>query len=131
VLAADHRLDIVTENNLGIGIVLRLHNVNGLVGIDGTEAGLGQFVGNAGTQNSGAVQTQNGINGGIIDEVGNQLISAVLGLRNTGLLISDINVVIDMGVIGHKVALGNTQRGIALLNRQFHELDHNYFLRFS
>ena len=130
MLAADHGLDVVPENDLGIGIVFGLHNVDGLVGIDGTEAGLGQFVGDAGTQNSGAVQTQNGIHGSVIDEVGNQLISTGLGLRNTGLLEGDINVVIDMGVIGHKVALGNTQGDITLLDRQFHKLDHGHFLHF-
>ena len=32
-----------------------------------------------------------------------------------------------MGVIGHKVALGDAKGRIALLNRQFHKLDHSNF----
>jgi hypothetical protein len=100
------------------------------VSVDGTETGLAQFISDAGTQNSSAVQTQNGVNRGIVDKIGNQLICAVLSLGNTGLLEGNINIVIDMGVVGDKVALGNTQGDITLLNRQFHKLNHGRFLRF-
>ena len=78
VLAADHGLNVIAENDLRIGVILRLHNVDSLVGIDGTEARLGQFVGNAGTQNGSTVQTQDGIHRSVVDEIGNQLIGAVL-----------------------------------------------------
>ena len=35
MLAPNHGLDIVTENNLGVGVVLRFQNIDGLMLIDG------------------------------------------------------------------------------------------------
>ena len=48
MLAPDHPLGVVPENDLGIGIVLRIQNVDCLMGIDGTEAALGQLLGEQG-----------------------------------------------------------------------------------
>ena len=120
----DEIIDIITENNLGIGIVFGLYNVNGLVLIDGMEAGFGQFLGNTGTQNSSAVQTQDRIDGGIIDKMGNQLVSNVLRFTQTGLLVGDINIVIDMGVIGGEVTAGNTQGNLSVADRQMGYFNH-------
>ena len=98
------------------------------MGIDGAEAGLGQLLGDAGAQHRRAVQTQHRIHGGIVDKVGNQLIGAVPRFAETGLLVGDVNVVVDMGVVGHEMTLGNPQRGVAVLHGQFYKLDHNFFL---
>ena len=129
MLSTDHGPDIVPENDLGIGVVLRLQNIDGLVGVDGAEAGLGQLLGNAGTQHGRAVQAEDGIHRRIIEEMGNQLISGVLRLAEPGLLEGNINIIIDMGVIGNEVSLGKAQRHIAPLYGQFDKLDHRTFLQ--
>ena len=118
MLAGDHGLDVVTENDLGVGIVLRLQNVNSLVLVDGAETGLGQFLSNAGTQNSGTVQTQDGIHWCIIDKMRHQFVSGGPGLAQTGLLISNVNIVVNMGMIGSKVAFRKTQGDVAAGNGQ-------------
>ena len=83
-----------------------------------------------GAQHRGAVQTQHGIHGGIVDEIGHQLIGAVPGLAETGLLVGDVHIVVDMGVIGHEMTLGDPQGGVAALYGQFYKLDHSFFLQF-
>ena len=50
MLALDHGLIIVPENDLGICIVFRFQNVNRLVGVNGVEPALRQLPGNAGAQ---------------------------------------------------------------------------------
>ena len=55
VLTLDHRLDIVTEDHLGIGIELWLYHIDGLVAIDAPEAALGQLVGKASTDHMGTI----------------------------------------------------------------------------
>ena len=124
MLAADHGLDVVTEDHLAVGTVFGFHNIDGLVGVDGIEAASAQFFRDAGAQNGGAVHADDGIHGSIVNEVGHQLVSAVLGLAQAGLLVSDINVVVDMGMVGCKVAAGNTQGGLTMTDGQVHKLDH-------
>jgi hypothetical protein len=92
--------------------------------VDGAEAGLGQFLGDTGTQDSGAVQAEDGIHGGIIDEMGNELIGAVLGFTQTGLIIGDVDIIVDVRVIGGEVATGDPQGDIAAADRQVHKFDH-------
>ena len=129
MLAGDHLAGIVPENDLGVGVVLRLQNVDGLVGVDGLKAALGQFLRKARAQHRGAVQAQNGIHRGIVDEVGHQLMGAVLGLAQTGLLVSDIHVVIDVGMIGGKMSPGDAKRRVAPADGQIHQCDHSSYLR--
>lgn len=129
VLAGDHGLDVVPKDDLGVGVVFRLQNVDGLMLVDGPEAGLGQFLGDAGTQNSGAVQTQDGIHRGIIDKMRHQFIGAVLGFTQAGLLIGDVDVVIDVGMIGGEMASCDSQGNFAALNGQMGNFDHSFFLR--
>jgi len=129
VLAPNHGLDIVTENNLGVGVVLRFQNIDSLMLIDGAEAGLGQLLGNAGAQDSGAVQAKDGIHGGIINKVGDQLVCAVLRFTQACLLISNINIVIDMRVIGREVAPGDAQGDVAMAYGKIHQFDHLRYLR--
>ena len=92
--------------------------------VDGAEAGLGQFLGDTGTQDSGAVQAEDGIHGGIIDEMGNELVGTVLSFTQTGLVIGDVDVVVDVRVIGGEVAAGDPKRDIATADRQIHKFDH-------
>ena len=48
VLAADHRHDVLAEDDLGVSVILRLNDINRLMLIQGAEAGLGQLLGDAG-----------------------------------------------------------------------------------
>jgi hypothetical protein len=48
-----------------------------------------------------------------VGELGGQLLGNGLGLGQTGLLGGDIDEVIDMAVVGGKVALGSPQRNAA------------------
>ena len=130
MLAPDHGLNVLPEDDLRIGIVFRLHYIDGLMGVDGAKARFGQLLGNAGAQHRGAVQTQHRIHRHIIDKAGNQLIGTVPSLAETGLLIGDVHIVVDMGMVGHKMSLGNSQRRVAPLHGQFYKLDHGAFLRY-
>ena len=118
MLAPDHGLDVIPEDDLRVGVVLRLGDVDGLVGVDGAVAGLGQLLGNTGTQNGGAVQAENGIHGNIVAQTADQLIGTVLGLAETGLVEGQINIVIDMGMVGCKMSPGQTEGNFAVPDRQ-------------
>ena len=130
MLAANHTLGIVPENNLGVGVVLRLQNIDGLMGIDGAEAALGQLLGKAGAHHAGTIQAQYGIHRGVVDEIGNQLPRTVLRLAEAGLLIGDVHIVIDVGMIGCKMAPGDAKRCTAMANGHFHQSNHNSCLRY-
>ena len=79
MLAPDHPLGIVPEDDLRVGVVFRLQDVDGLVGVDGPEAALRQLLGKACAHHAGAVQTQDGIYGGVVDKAANQLMGTILG----------------------------------------------------
>ena len=53
-----------------------------------------------------------------------QLISAILRLTQAGLLVGDVDVIIDVGVVGGEVAVGNSQGYLAVLHRQMLQFDH-------
>ena len=128
MLALDHRLDVVAEDHLGTGNEFRLHYIDGLVSIDGVESALGQLFGNASAQNGGAIQTYDGIYGSIVDEMGNQLISGSLGFAEAGLLKGDINIIIDVAVVGGEVTTGHPQGYIAATAFQMLEFNHSNYL---
>ena len=83
------------------------------------------------TQHRGAVQTQNGIHRSVVDEMGHQLMGAVLGLAQAGLLVGDVHEVIDVGVIGGKMSPGDAKRCVASADGQIHQCDHNSYLRLN
>jgi hypothetical protein len=56
----------------------------------------------------------------------NQFVSAVPSLAQTGLLEGNINVVVDVGVVGRKVTLCVTQRSLAALAAQTDQIEHNF-----
>ena len=129
MLTADHGLDVLTEDHLGVGVVLRLHHVDRIVLIDASEAALGQLVGKTGTDHGGAVQTQDRIHGGIVDEVQHQLLGYRLGLAQAGLGVGDVDVIIDMAVVGGEMPVGEPQGDVAVLHRQKIDIDHSRALR--
>ena len=126
VFAPNHIDVIVPENDLGVGVVLRLQNIDGVVGVDGAETTLGQLFGHAGAENRGAVQAENGVDRGVVDEIRHQLMSAVLGLAESGFLISNIHKIIDVGMIGGKMSVSDTQGGIAPADGKVHQCNHSW-----
>ena len=125
MLAPDHGLDIVPENDLGIGVVFRLHHIDGLVLVDGAEARFGQLVRHAGTQHRGTVQAQHRIHRRIVHKMGHQLVGAFLGLAEPGLLIGDVDVIVDVGVVGCEMPTGDPQRDVAPAHGKVYQFDHN------
>ena len=128
MLVTDHGLDVVAEDHLGVGVVLGLHHINGIVRVHAAEAALGQLLRQAGADDRGAVQTQNGIHGRIILKGSHQILGSSLGFAEPGLGIGDVDIIVNMAVVGGKMATGNTQRGIAALYRQIGDLDHSSIL---
>ena len=63
--------------------------------------------------------------------MGHQFIGTVFGFAQTGLLIGDVDVIIDVGVVGGEVTAGDTQGDFAALNGQIGNLNHSLFLRVS
>ena len=128
MLTPDHGLQIVPEDHLGVIIVFRLHHIHGLMGVDGAEARFGQLLGHAGAKNGCSIQTQNGVHGGIIDKMRNQLRGGVLRLVQTGFLLSDVDVIVDVAVVGGEVALGDAQGGLSVASGQVGQFWHKRFL---
>ena len=56
-------------------------------------------------------------------------VKIVDGLAEAGLLIGDIHIVIDVGVIGRKMAPGNAKGRTAMANGHLHQSDHSSCLR--
>ena len=130
IIASMGHIRNLPEHDLGVCIVLRLQNIDGLVLVDGSESTFGQFFGNTGAQHGGTIQAQYGVHRRIVDEVCHQLPGTVFCLTQARLLISNIYIVIDMTVIGGKVATGIAQRRIPPANRQIDDFDHRKYLRF-
>ena len=128
MLPPDHGLHVVPEDDLGVGIVLRLQNIDGLVGVNRPEAALRQLSGNAGTQHRRTIQAQDRIHRGIIDKMGHQLLGAVLRLAEAGFLEGDVHIIIDMGMVGGKMAPGDTQRRVAPADGEIHQGNHRFSL---
>ena len=66
MLALDHGGQIVAQDDLAAGGVLRGDDIDGLVGIHVGKAVLGQLVGKAGADDLCAVQAENGIHDGVV-----------------------------------------------------------------
>ena len=128
VLVADHGLDVVPEEHLVVDAEFRLHHIDRLVGVDALEAALGQLVGKAGADDGGAVQTEDGIDHGAVGQGLDQLLGNSLGFAETGLGVGNINIIIDMGVVGGEMPPGDTQGNVATSYRQVHQVDHTSIL---
>ena len=79
--------------------------------VDAAEAALGQLVSQAGAQHGGAVQAEDRIDLSGMFEGTHQLLCHSLGLGQAGLGQGNINIVIDMGVVGGEVAPCNPEGG--------------------
>lgn len=129
LLVPDVGLNIVTEDHLVEGVVLRLHHTD-LVGIaDGVASG-GQGLGQARAHQSHAVHAQDGIDLGIC-KILSQLRRDGLGVSQADLLVGDVDVVIDVAVVGCEVASGDPERNVASADRELHSLKHCVYLQFS
>jgi hypothetical protein len=58
----------------------------------------------------------------------NQLRGGVLRLVQTGFLISDVDVIVDVAVVGGEVALGDAQGGLSVASGQVGQFWHKRFL---
>ena len=125
MLALDHGGQIVAQDDLAAGGVLRGDHINGLVGVHVGKAVLGQLVGKAGADDLCAVQAENGIHDGVVLVGSHQLFCHSLCLGKAGLLGGDIDIVIDVAVAGCEMALCHTQEQIALVGGKLYHVDHN------
>ena len=124
MLALDHGGQIVAQDDLAAGGVLRGDHINGLVGVHVGKAVLGQFVGKAGADHLRAVQTEHGVHNGAVLVSGHQLLCHGLGLGKAGLLGGDIDVIVDMAVAGSKVALCYAQEQVTFFGGKLYHIDH-------
>ena len=125
MLALDHGGQIVAQDDLAAGGVLRGDDIDGLVGVHVGKAVLGQLVGKAGADDLRAVQAENGIHDGVVLVGSHQLFCHGLCLGKAGLLGGDIDIVIDVAVAGCEMALCHTQEQIALVGGKLYHVDHN------
>ncbi len=129
MLAGDHRLDVIAEDELASGGVLRCDDIDRVMDIDASESALGQIAGHAGTDNFGSVKTQDGVDDCRRAVFGSELSGSFLGFGKTVLRESQVNIVVDVAVAGREMSLCHTklQRvvGIGII----HHLNcHNYLL---
>ena len=130
MLAADHGLEVVTEDHLAVGVVLRGNHIDGLVAVDAHKAGAGEFLGQIGAHNLGAVQADDGIHDGGGHILLHQIFRHGHGLALTGFQGGDVDVVVDVGVVGGEMS-GNDLEGDAVgaLGAQLdHAIFHKQFL---
>ena len=114
MLAADHRLNVVAEDHLTVGIVFRGDHINGLVRVDGHKARAGQFLCQKRPDDLGAVHTQNGIHHGFVAINRSQRLRCQLGLALARFQGGHIHIIVDMGMAGDKMPLRNLQRHITV-----------------
>ena len=94
------------------------------MGVHVGKAVLGQLVGKAGADDLRAVQTEHGIHDGTVLVGRNQLLCHGSGLGKTGLLGSDVDVIVDVAVAGGEVALCHAQEQVAFLGGKLYHVDH-------
>ena len=131
IFVADVLQHVVPEDHLAVGIKFRLHNGNISAVVHAAAATVDQFFAQTGADDGRAIQTQNGIDGGVPLILRSQDPGHSLSLRQAGLLKGDINIIIDVAVVGRKMAFRHTQGDIALANGEFHDLKHSVYLRTS
>ena len=128
MLVADHGLDVVTEEHLVVDAEFRLHNINGLVGVQAVEAVLAQLICQAGADDCGAVQTQDGIHRGTAPvKSSHQLLCNFPSLTQTALGIGNINIIVNVAMVGRKMTLGHPEGNIAALNGKSAGFDHKSY----
>ena len=107
-------MKVVPENDLGIIVELRLDHIDRLMLIDGAKTALCQLLSNTRTQHRRPVQTKNSIYRRIIDKMRNQSVGGRFGLAESGFLGGNINIIVNMAVVGCKMAPGITQGYITM-----------------
>ena len=112
VLAFDHGLDVVAEDQLAARGVLRGHHVDGLVRVHVAEVVARQLLGKARADDLHAVQTQHGVDDGGVRIGCHQRLCHSLRLGQARLLHGDVDVVVDVAVAGGKVPLCHAQKEI-------------------
>ena len=115
MLALDHGGQIVAQDDLAAGGVLRRDDIDGLVGVHVGEAVFRELVGQAGADDLGAVQAEDGIHDGAMLIGSHQLLCHGLGLGQTGFLGGHVDVIVDMAVAGGKMPLCHAQEQTALI----------------
>ena len=117
VFAADHHLVVLPDDHLSGKIILRGHDIDRLVGVHGHDPGLGQFLRHIGADDLHAVHTYNSIH----HRAGNIILAHCPGsglcLILSGFHCRHINVIIDMGVRGHKMPRNDLHNDIIIAGR--------------
>ncbi len=124
VLAADHRLDVVPENQLAVGIVFRRDHINTAMRIQRHKTAVGEFVGKAGADDFGSVQTNNGIHNGSGHIMLHQCLGYAGSFAQTAFQGGDVDIIIDVAVVGGEMALYNLKGYSSVVRINF---DHAIF----
>ena len=129
MLVPDQGLGVVAEDNLAVGVVLRLQHADVAVIVD-TAGGGDELFRQTGADDSRAIQTEDRVdrNGTVMRR---KLLGNVSGLGQTGLMVGNINVVVDMAVVGRKMASGHTKGHVSSLDGQFLNFNHFVVLLYS
>ena len=125
MLALDHGGQIVTQDDLAAGGVLRGNDVDGLVGVHVGEAVFRQLVGQTGADDLGAVQAEDRVHDGVVLVGGHQLFGHGFGFGQAGFLGGHVDVIVDMAVAGGKMAFGHAQEQTALIGGKLYHINHN------
>lgn len=131
VLAHDHRGQIIAEQQLAAGRMLRSDHVNGAVGVHIGEPGPRQLGRHARADHFRAVQAQDGVDDGGGIEDGHQFLRGFPGLGQAVLGERQVDVIIQVAVAGGKVAPGNAQADVGAGVREFHQLNRHMLFPFS
>ena len=78
-----------------------------------------QLLGQVGADNLGAVQAEDGVHNGAGHIMLRQSLGSQLGLALAGLQGGHVQIAVDVGVVGGKMAVDHLQRHAAILRQDF------------
>ena len=87
-------------------------------------AGVRQLPGQASADDAHAVQAQDRVHRAVVPEPGHQLPGNVPGLGELGFLLGDVDVVIDVAVVGGEMPPGYPQGDVSMGHGQSFDLKH-------
>ena len=122
MLVPNHGLQVVPENHLPVGVMLRGDDINGLVGVDGDKSSPAQLLGQIGANDLSSVQTENGIHNGSGHIMVHQGLSCQLSFTLASFQGGHVQIAVDVGVVGGEVAVNEFQRHISVLGHNLHDV---------
>ena len=111
MLILDHMHQIVAENDLAVVIELRAHHIDTLVAVHGHKTALCQLIGQKRADHFHAFHTYNGVHHRVKKIQARHHLGDSLCLAGPALKHGQIQVIVDVGMVGGKMARDHSHLG--------------------